>query len=188
MPVARVRCTLTGLVQGGGLSTFNFAEVAPGDNLQANIQAVSVFWDTIKTEVSSGVTIKIEGAVDILDEVTGDLVGTYSGVGDTKTGTASGNAMPPANQRLLRLRTNEIAGGKRILGKLYIPGAVIPSSDTQTVPLPVRTKLEVAGDGLASASGITGGWCVWSRKNGQAYTIKKTSAWDKYAILRSRRD
>lgn len=185
----RVRTVLTGLVQGGGVSTIYLRSEASKDPNTA-ISVVNAFWEAARSGISSQVSIAVQNTVDEIDG-TGALVQQYVGTAvPGKQGGAAGATLPPATQGLLRMTTPTVVGGRRLRGRLFIPGPVSGPEGGVTAPEQAYINdINAAGAGLiAGAEAAQQRWVVWSRKNASYAPVTGTTVWNKYAVLRSRRD
>lgn len=199
MPIVRVRTAWTGLVQGGGLSTHYFTQVVGTDaeDLQAVVQT---FWGTCAPQITNECSFRVLGEMDVIDETTGELIETMSTIdGATTAGTSTEDNQPPATQTLLRLRTGAVVAGRRLQGRLFIPGPPRNGTgDTLTPTTASRAAYQNAAAALITATTGIGPWVVWSRpvsdnptvpdRPGTTAAVVNGSVWDKYAVLRSRRD
>lgn len=186
MPINRVQVIWTGTpVVGGGLSTFYFNS-AVGTAAQ-QVSAVQTF--LAATEDRRSTTLSWATAADVatLDIATGALTGITTTTPATGVGTAAGDIMPPSNQGLLRLLSSQIAGGRLIRGRLFLPGSI--EGDNVSTGLPSNTY--TADYNVAAAALIADAnseWRIWSPTHGVAPDVVTAVCWNKWAILRSRRD
>lgn len=199
MPIVRVRTEWTGLVQGGGLSTHYFTQVTgtTPEDLQA---AVQTFWNACALQITNECQFRVLGEMDVIDEATGDLVETLSTTdGATTTGGSTEDNQPPSVQTLLRLRTGAVVAGRRLQGRLFIPGPPRNGTGDTTVPTTAsRNAYQAAAADLITATTGIGPWVIWSRpvsdnptvpdRPGTTAAVINGSVWAKYAVLRSRRD
>lgn len=199
MPIIRVRTEWTGLVAGGGLSTHYFTQV--GDPSAEDFKGVvQDFWNACGPQITNECVYRVLGEMDIIDETTGDLVGSLTTTDEAPTaGTSTEDNQPPATQTLLRLRTGAVVAGRRLQGRLFIPGPPRNGTGDTTVPTTAsRAAYQNAAAALITATTGIGPWVVWSRpvsgnptvpdRAGSTAAVVNGSVWDKYAVLRSRRD
>lgn len=199
MPIIRVRTEWSGLVEGGGLSTHYFTQV--GTTTAEDLQdVVQTFWSTCAPQITNECQFRVLGEMDVIDETTGELVETMSTIdGATTSGTSTEDNQPPATQTLLRLRTGAVVAGRRLQGRLFIPGPPRNGTGDTTVPTTAsRAAYQNAAAALITATTGIGPWVVWSRpvadnptvpdRPGSTAAVINGSVWDKYAVLRSRRD
>lgn len=199
MPIVRVRTAWTGLIQGGGLSTHYFGEGegATAEDYQALVQD---FWSTCAPQITNECQFRVLGEMDVIEQTTGELVGSLSTTdGATTSGTSTEDNQPPATQTLLRLRTGAVLAGRRVQGRIFIPGPPRNGTGDTTVPTTAsRAAYQAAAAQLIVDAASVGNWCVWARpvsdnptvpdRPGGTYPVINGSVWDKYAVLRSRRD
>lgn len=155
----------------------------------ADIGAVAIadFWEDIAGMITAGLTSNVHEEVDLVDPATGLITDTFTAESDAHTST--GNApLPPATQGLLRLRTNTFVAGRRILGRVFIPSL---ANDAQLVGEPSSAflaSIQAAATTLATGLEGAGGWVVYSRTHFEEGDVTATSVWNRFAVLRSRRD
>lgn len=180
----RVTTVFSGsLVNGGGIQQFYFDQ-GSGTAAQAHAAAV-LFWQAADDIVHSSVTYRIEGEVELVDNVTGAVesitsTDTYNG-----TGGNTGDPLPPQIQGLVRWRTGVYNNGREIRGRTFIPGMCEGNSTDGAPTSGTVTQLQTAAGAILAASGAD--LVVWSRK-GTFAPVAAGSPWNKWATLRSRRD
>lgn len=185
----RVRTLLTGLVQGGGLCT-HFFRAEENEDPDVAIALVNNFWEAARSAMTNQITIQVSNQVDLIDGAGTLEQGLVGGTVVSKNGGAAGAALPAQTQGLLRLNTPTVVAGRRLRGRMFIPGPVSGPEGGVTVPGPdYQGDLTAAGNALVDASEVEAmRWVVWSRKNASYAPITGVSVWGKYAVLRSRRD
>jgi len=150
--------------------------------------AVAAWWVAMEDAFSLLLTWTINTEAEFVDEVTGQITGIETVPGGTGIGDATGDALSPASQGLVRWRTGVFVAGKEIRGRTFIPG---PTEDVNQLGHPSAGYLPLvntaAADLITAASG-GGGLVVWSRTHGQAAAVATGSVWNQWAVLRSRRD
>jgi hypothetical protein len=201
----RVDTIITG-VTGGGIQQFYFTEA--GGTAAACTQAVRDFWDACKAQISSGITFAVQSSVPRVEDTNGNIVAIDSGTAYSVTGTGGTALAPLATQGLLRLRTGVYEDGREIRGRVFIPG--VPTNAVASgAPHPdYLTVLNTAGAALVSAilhelvvyrrerqaadalgtPGVPGYRPAHDHRDGTHALVTTTSAWTKFATLRSRRD
>jgi len=150
-------------------------------------------------------TVQVQGSVDVIEDSTGELVdqltvATPAIVG----GSSAGGFGPTATGVLLRLNTAGIAGGRRLKGRAFL-SPVINHADADGTPSAADLVAAQSFGTALDAQGATGtSLRVWSRprparaatadlpaqaaRAGSSSDVTGTTAADKYAVLRSRRD
>lgn len=170
---------------GTGLSTFYFG--TSGTGVPA---AVKSFFQSFALALPNNVTITIPQDGDLIDDATGNLVGTWSessGGGTVQGGTAGDYAQGVGMQ--IRWQTGGIVGNRKVVGSTFIvpvTGAVFAADgtlDDATV-----TANRTAGTNLITAQPTLR---VWSRprvgRAGSSYAVTACRAPDRVSWLRSRR-
>jgi len=184
--ILRVTTVFTGApVQGGGVNQLYFLPVGVDVFETAQTAAVD-FWEDLKADIDSDIGLTVKGEVESIDEATGSIT-DVTDVGDYVTaGTSSGEMLPPVIQGLLRFRTPEFISGRRLRGRVFIPGMAEGNSDGGVPGSGFLGRLQGAGDTLV-ANGDAG-FGIYSRTHHTFRAADSASAWSKWAELRSRRD
>lgn len=145
------------------------------------------FLDTMKGAITDPLNAVIEPEVTIIDSATGTLVGTSTVPSQTVAATGGGDALPPATQALIQLGTNTVVSGKRLRGRIFLPGMLEANNSVTGEPSAALTgSLNTALTTLQGA--LSGGWVVYSRTHFTYATVQSAVTWSKWAVLRSRRD
>jgi hypothetical protein len=194
----RVRTVFTGVAGAPWLSTQFYESggaLTSGEADEARA-AVAAFWNSIRVHINDLVTIRTEGVVDGLDEDSGELVESFVGSDVTVVGSAAGDPLPVATQGVLRLNTGVVINGRRVRGKIFVPG-MVETQNTEGVPIAsFLTALSTAGSFLFSASPPS--IAVYHRPvrpsptapptGGQFVTANSTTPLPYWGSVRSRRD
>lgn len=198
----RVRTLLTGVAGSPWyVNTYHFgSDQADADNATARVR---VFWDTIKAKIVSGVTIQVQTDVADVAEVDGEITTYLSSPTLPVTATGSGLPLPFSNQALVRLGTDAVARGRRVQGRLLIPGYVTGESTFTGTPTAGSISSTNAAAAPLRTPGGTGALGVWHRPlytpsvgslppvlidPGQFHPATSAIMQPKWAVLRSRRD
>ena len=195
--LARVRVALTGFPGGPGVATFYGID---GGVLCADLQT---FFTTAGTLFMSNTTIQIPAAGDVINDVDGVIVGSFTaGVFPPLHGTGTGVYAAPAGV-LIEWLTQTILDGHRIKGRTFLVPVGVANYDAsgQIVASDV-TNLQANGNTLATFS--PGNFVIWHRPRlarAATATRKALSAHvgghavvtgsrvsPKVTVLRSRRD
>lgn len=187
MPFWSVRTTLSGLGHLG-LNRLNIDQAQAATPQDAYDTAYSL-WINLTPVFSTAITVVVDPEVETRDTATGEVtaIGVATGE-DPFTGAASGEVLPPQNQGLLTLRTGGIAAGRRVHGRIFIPGMTEGQvQDGRISNATLATMQTVATSVLTMAEGDTGGSSVWSKTNGVIYGVSSVEANPYLAVLRRRR-
>jgi len=191
-----VRSVATG-VAGSPYYTNLYFNGDPG-NVNIALSRVRTFWDSLASVMRSGLVTNVESEVRVLEPATGEVTNILVG-GEQAAVAASGGGgiAPPATQGLIRLQTSGLRLNRQVQGRIFIPGVITASVSAQGTALTAyQTALTNAATALrATTSGVQ--LVVWSRPRpligpvglpGQASPVTGASAWQEFAVLRSRRD
>lgn len=179
-----------GLVVGGGITQLYFGQVDGTEQDAAD--AVGVFWDALEDTYSNQVSWAMDAQVAIFDETDGSLMGattvTPAGPG---AGTRTTNALPPSNQGLVQWSTAEVHGNRLVRGRTFLPGMLEENSTAGGAPESFYIDT-VAAAAQALVDDADSGLVIWARpigsRPGAAGFVTQASVWDKFAVLRGRRD
>ena len=186
MAINRVQVIWSGtLIAGGGLTNFYFDD-ATGTPAQ-QVAAVETFLDDTEASRSSTVSWATDPDVATLNVGTGTIEAITSVTAASGVGTASGDALSPATQGLLRIYTGTIVGGRLLRGRIFLPGAVESVNNATGGPMSaIAVDYNTAGAALVSDANTA--WMCWSRTHSTAASVATVDFWAKWAVLRSRRD
>jgi hypothetical protein len=147
---------------------------------------VSVFWTNLEDRIEDSVTYVVSGEVPSIDPATGDIIEVHFVTSNSGSGSATGDPLPRANQGLIRWRTGIYLSGREVRGRTFVPGPVEIDSGANGVPTPTYVSdLAAAANTLV---GLTSDLGVWSPTHGVFHVATGSSAWNQFAVLRSRRD
>lgn len=182
----RVRTQFQGPPGAPYLSTLFFGGDLAGAD--AANTAVGFFWGAIDNELAIGLSWATLGTVDEVDPVTGKT--TAATVVTPQVGTGSvtpSNYAPQATQGLIQWRTNTFVNGREVRGRTFVPGIGATRVSASGKPVgSLTTAMANAAATLIAAAGSD--LVVWSKRNGVAYSALVGTAWNDFAVLRSRRD
>lgn len=183
--IHRVRVALSGFPGGPGVSTFYATD---GAALLAPLRA---FYQSRRPNFPTDVTFHFESVGDIIDPLTGNLTGTWTGTdpGDV-VGTDSGIYSAPSGLVVTWL-TGDVLDGRRLRGRTFmVPLAGDCYDLTGSIAAAVLTAW--LGDAAALVAASTPNFVVWHRPGaghaGGYSAVIGSSIADKAAILTSRRD
>lgn len=168
-----------------------YSSVFQLDGAGGTAQEFSTAWATfchslVGTMVNE-LTVTINTDVPQIESTTGELVGAVSVDFATFTGTQETDALPPSTQGLLRWGTGAVIGGRRLRGRMFIPGA----EEANNLPVGRPTGTYVAAiNTFANTFRTTVGseFVIYSRTHRQVAVVTSHNCWNQWAVLRSRRD
>jgi len=183
--VYRVRTNITGPAGAPWLSTMYFDVVGGLTAANANA-AVGTFWTAIRAHIATGTSIATEAEVGDIDIATGELTGLFPVTPVVTTGSGATDALPFATQGLLRWRTGVFVGGREVRGRTFLPA---PIEGDSVVGIPSATYISNINSAAATLLGsAVADLMIYSKKNRDAVPALSGSVWNKWAVLRSRRD
>jgi len=170
-------------VAGPGLTPFYSAgEMEPS--------AVTAFYTAIAGPIPDDVQVPIPHSGDLIDEVTGNITGSWASTGGgIVNGTSTAVFMLGGGYRIV-WETNGIRNGRHVRGVTF----VVPSASTC---FDSSGRMTSASQSLATTaatnliSGMTGGLVIWSRPmpglNGVSHPLTSARAPETPTAPRSRR-
>jgi len=173
-----------GPVVGGGLSTFIFND-AVGTPAQ-QVAAVATFLTSCEDAMTNTMIWATDPQVITFDPATGQMTNSTAVTPADGQGTVSGDIMPPASQGVLKLMTELISNGRLVQGRIFLPGAVEADSTGGAPSLGYRENWDDGAAALIADSSVE--WQVWARTAGTAAPVASATTWNKWGVLRSRRD
>ncbi|HKY46334.1 MAG TPA: hypothetical protein VJM50_24790 [Pyrinomonadaceae bacterium] len=182
----RVRTELTGpMITGGGQNDLYFA-VTGGTAAQA-VTAAGAFWQAVAAGLSSQLSWATQPEVIQIDDATGDISASVQTTPQSGIGSDVGEALPKATMGLIRWRTGNFVGGREIRGRTFVPGVIEADNTTNGVPsTTIINVMNNAAAGLLAAANAD--LVVYSPTKHTSALVTSASAWNQWAVLRSRRD
>lgn len=182
--INRVRVVYTGVAGTPWYSNFYTLNGAVTPAVaHSNVVSLMNAW---APEIGAGITATVEGDVSILESTTGQTTGVTTVAPVNVSATGTGDHLPYQTQGLVRLLTGSFAGGRQVRGRIFVPGPREAISAGAVPNAAYKTTLTNGFQAYLTAVGPAA--VVWSRKNLSTPAIASFSIWDKFAILRSRRD
>lgn len=195
--LARVRANWTGFAGAPGVSTFY------GLDGPAMLGPLTAFFGALAGAIPIDVSIHVENAGDQINDVTGDLVDSWTGAIQGIVGGTSNSVYAAPTGILFNWFTGQILDSHRLRGKTYIVPASPATFDMDGSVLDSTiTAFEAVGATLIDD--LVGNLCVWHRpraaaaatayhpavtkRDGGHGLVTACSVPDKAVVLRSRRD
>ena len=186
----RIRTQILNGQGGPWLSTMFFDEAA--GTAQQAATAVGTFWGAIDNFLPSGLAWDVENEVVFVDEASGNPTGLVGVTGPTGTGTIGSEILPTATQVLIRWRTGTYLAGREVRGRTFIPG----TTETDAVGGNPSAAMQLAFDaaGAALIADANSALVIWHRPGpggsppGSAFVVATATTWNRFAVLRTRRD
>lgn len=200
MAIVARTTTVHKLPDGGiGYTNFHFLTELTTPTPEDWIEQTYDFWESIKGTRSTYHTATVQPEVPLIEVASGEITDMTSATGAVSVGTLSSEALPAAAQGLLSLVTSEFNAGRRLRGRVFIPGAT--EADSQGRPsTSYQAAILLAGNNLIADS-TAAPWAVYGAplperqgknktlpaRSGLAGPITATTARGYWASLRSRR-
>ena len=196
--LGRVRAIASGYTGAPGLTQFYFQGSTPGTfsnaDATAAVAAVKTYLEAVKSVFATGTTIQVQSAVDVVDWVSGALVGNRAATGVTVVICSGLGIRLVAEAALVQWYTQTVVGRRLLRGRTFLSpmGANMLASDGSVLGTTVSTVV-AAGNALIATPTVT--LSTWHRpvpfrtgNNGTCAAIISNQVPNKVAILRSRRD
>jgi len=194
--IYRFRVELAGWEGAPGVSTYfaRWPAVPVLENVQAFADGLRAAYQTMSGLLLTGSTATISNEVDVLDDATGQLQTKASVTPPAAVGGAgSGTALSRATMIKVRFQTDAVVNGRVLRGGNYVgPIASAIIDDTGHIRSTAIATVVSAYQGLLDIAG--GRLVIWHRPtpdapaSGTSGFVQTVSAWNKPAVLRSRRD
>lgn len=189
----RVRVVSSGLAGGPYLSTFNLgpAGTASGDEVAALVRG---FLDDLSDDVVSGLAMAIDPSVQVINADNGQIISEEEADQDPVQGKKTQGPEWTAKQGLIYFKSDQFVSGKRLIGRLFVPG--VPTDAGEQTPEPgysSRLSNAYGAYRIACAAAGLAPVCVRRPKpqgasNGLAAEVTTSGLRPYWAVLRSRRD
>lgn len=180
----RVRTVFTGVDGGPWYNNLHFLGNGPDAASDAH-DAVVNFWQDIGAIQHTDVDGVVESEVLEIDPATGDATGAYAEGDFPVGGVATGEILPPSLQGLIRLNTGQFVGGRRVGGRIFVPGLTETYNESGSLSAAGQTVLQ---DAINVVLASTTELVVYSRRYFDDVTVANATVWSEFAVLRSRRD
>lgn len=198
--IIRVKARWSGFNGGPGYTVLHFRDFSSGEPTNADATGAAArtrtFFDAFKAYLPLVVSVTVESAVDVIEETTGELVGSLSA--DTQAPVV-GTSQPTqpfsaAVGAVLTWRTNGIRNGRRIRGRSFlVPLSSQAFGANGGLTSGTVTALSTAASALIDGAGSPD-LGVYARPTGPGatdgiwYAATAYSVPNAGAVLRSRRD
>lgn len=157
----------------------------------AAVSAVHGFFTVLRPSIYENVTFQVQPDVVEVDPSTGKAIDAASVSSTAVVCQNTSNMVPAANNMLLRLGTAGFTRGRRIEGKLYIPGLVVANlqaDGTLTAAAVTTFAADATSAFLPASPGSQPALVVWSRVGKNTHAVTAITTWSEMAILKSRRN
>jgi hypothetical protein len=185
MYLYRVRVFFTGGTGGNQVCTQHFLDAVPA-TAQGASDALGDFFADIKGYISDDIRMTVDTEVLTLDVASGTTIAATTVTPRTFLGEDGGDPLPWQTQGLVKFPTGVFVGGRRLTGRLFVPG---PCEGQNTGGVPNAGYIAA----LQSAADTLSGWLsynqhVYSPTHHVAHPVNAATVMNRWASLRSRRD
>jgi hypothetical protein len=154
----------------------------------ASAVAVKNFLQALASNLAAGMTAQVQDEQNVIDTSTGKIVSVEAGTHQSSTAfIGTGDPLPFATQVLLRLSTAQFNDGRRLRGRMFIPGNLEAVCQAGALAPASFTTYNTPAQALLTASSSSGKWAVWSKRHLGWASVDSVTVWDQFAILRKRR-
>lgn len=181
----RSRVQFTGSTGGAGVSTCYFAQ-AGSTTAQDASDAHGDFFSRIKGRISSEIRMTIDPEVLLINTTSGSPIDAFAVTNRTFLGEDGGDPLPWQTQALVKFQTGVFLAGRRLVGRLFVPG-ICEGSNTNGVPNSGFLSDLVSSADLLALDVSNPLW-VYSPTHHQARVASGVTLPTRWASLRSRRD
>jgi hypothetical protein len=172
-----------------GAASSTFYTFSQGGNINLALSQLSIFFGQLKTLLPASITITIPQVGQLYDDVTGQLLGTWTGAAQASaTGTAAG-AFGSASGGVVKWITPTIARRHALQGRTFIVPMASSAFNATGVLAPSSVTTMVSAAGQVVTGGV---FRIWSRPTplhalGVSGLITGANVPNFDAVLRSRR-
>lgn len=185
--VGRMRTVWTGVAGSPYYTNLHFLTNAVGNGLQDAAQAWADFLQAHTTNFVSDLTPVIEPDIPLIDTNTNTMIGSATVAPPAITTAGGGEALPRFTQLLIRLETGTIVAGRRLRGRIFLPGMQETLNTTQGVPS--GTLIASINASLVTLlQQVDAPLAVYGPTHFAYAEVNSATAWTQWAVLRSRRD
>lgn len=180
----RYQIPWTGITALPGLSVFYSTG---GSDATANLVT---FFNAIKAIFPTGCSWSVLNSGDTIDDATGTITGTWTGVGGAVVSSTTAGSYPAGTGAYVNWQTGAIVNGRRLKGRTFLCPLLTSVFDTNgTITTPNLTLI----GGAATTLATVGVMRVWHRPtapgagDGSSALITAGTVPDQVTSLRSRR-
>lgn len=184
--IRRVEVIWSGLPGAPFYSQFFFSHQAGAAT--ATAANVRTFLNALSTNLCTPMTAQIQPEQAIIDVVTAQPVNVEIATNQAVVNyTGTGDPLPWSTQVLLQLKTATFNSGRRLRGRIYIPGILESMCTAGELAPASQTTFNTPAQTLITQSNATGDWAVWSKRYQSWANVASATAWNQFGIQRRRR-
>lgn len=149
-------------------------------------------WEGVKALIDDEVTIDYDPICLAVQDTTGVLTGAFAGTDPSTTVcTGTGDALPRQTQGLVRLGTSTVIAGRRLRGRIFVPGPLEANNSAQGTTTGYGTTVTASFATIFTPGATASAAVIWHRPKagagGVSALITSVATAPTWAVLRSRR-
>jgi hypothetical protein len=185
--LGRLRTVWAGVAGSPYYTNIHFSTDIAGTGAQVFCDAWTDFLVAHQTNFLDAMTCVVDNDVPLISDVTGELVGAANVFPDAVNPSGGGEALPLFTQGLISLETGAVVAGRRLRGRIFLPG--MQETNSTSAGVPSGTLVAAINSSFESFLGADGAaMVVYSPTHHTAFSVVTGTMWNQWAILRSRRD
>ena len=146
------------------------------------------FWQSFNTYIQSSMLGTLQGEAEVIDASTGLITNVLSAGTSVVTFAGGAANVPLATQGLIRLQTTLFLNGRRLQGRIFIPGLAQAANALGVPSAGFQANMASAGLALAGLGTLNSALVVYSETHRAFANVTSVTSWNKFAVMRSRRD
>lgn len=186
--LGRIRTVWTGVAGSPYYTNLWFLTDGSGTGMEDSCDAWTAFIDGISINMNTNMIFTVEPDVPLIDSASGVLTGSTTITPNAVDIDGTGDILPPTVQGLVRWTTGLVVAGRRLRGRMFLPGFL--EGLNQSNGTPSGTIVSAVNSGLStmlSAMDVAP-LVVYSPTHGAFAEVDGANMWTQWASLRSRRD
>lgn len=148
--------------------------------------AATAWWDEINDRFANAQSMRVDPEVHLVDESTGQTIGTTTVTTASVAGTAGAVQVPQPSMVLVRWRTGAFVNGREIRGRTFLPG--LSSAEVTSGGEVSANTITDVNNSVTFILADTPDLAVYSPSYATASAVTSGSCWNEFAVMRSRRE
>ena len=178
----KIQTTFTGVAGTPWYSNMYFGDTP---SAQDCVDHVGEFWVEMNAFMVDEIAWSVSSQVLTIDAATGEITGSTSAQGVNGQGGQTQEMLPTATQLVLKWLTGVYVNGRQAQGKTFIPGLAdfcnVDGSVNSAIVTQINTDIALW---LAAGPPLL----LWSKAAGVSNIVTTPVCWNRFGVLRSRRD
>lgn len=203
MALARIRTVFTGVAGTPWYSNLYFLNDGGTSIAAQATNWVGAFWQSLDNQMLTGITWVTDPEVPTFNETNGKITKVDAVTPSSGAGSIATEPLPYATQLLIRLITSAFVNGRRVRGRIFVPGLSEADNVSGLPSTTLRNLANSAASTLITSSAST--LAIWARpydaldkdgnpipnktpRLGSQHSVSQNQVWTQWSLLRSRRD